>query len=110
MAYVKNQWKAKDTITSAKLNNMEDGIDVALNRAAIPGPAGPQGERGETGLAGPQGEKGEKGDTGETGQAGMEGKSVTVVTFVKNTEGQITGGTASLSDGSAVTITVTEEG
>lgn len=107
MAYVKNQWKAKDTITSAKLNNMEDGIDGALNRAAIPGPAGPQGERGETGLAGPQGEKG---GTGEAGQAGMEGKSVTVVTFVKNTEGQITGGTASLSDGSAVTITVTEEG
>lgn len=31
MSYIKNTWKAGDTVTSAKLNNIEDGIAAANN-------------------------------------------------------------------------------
>lgn len=47
------------------------------------------------------GEKGDKGDTGETGA------HVTAIEL-ETTEGAITGGTATLSDGTTVEITVTE--
>lgn len=40
------------------------------------------------------------------GEDGADGKSVTAIAFTK-TEGEITGGTATLSDGSTITITVT---
>ena len=35
MSYTKNTWKAGDTITSAKLNNMEDGIAAAGGGGAL---------------------------------------------------------------------------
>lgn len=44
---------------------------------------------------------------GEDGQDGADGLSVTAIAFTK-TEGEITGGTATLSDGSTIAITVTE--
>lgn len=44
---------------------------------------------------------------GEDGQDGADGASVTAIAFTK-TEGEITGGTATLSDGSTIDITVTE--
>lgn len=46
------------------------------------------------------GEKGDKGDTGETGA------SVTAIEL-ETTEGAVTGGTATLSDGTEIEITVT---
>lgn len=62
--------------------------------------------------------KGEKGDTGATGANGQDGaagangadgKSITAITLTKDSTGAITGGTATLSDQSQITITVTTE-
>lgn len=52
------------------------------------------------------GAKGDKGDTGATGETGAAGASVTAITLT-TTEGSVTGGTATLSNGTSVTITVT---
>lgn len=67
------------------------------------------------GTQGPKGDKGDKGDTGAqgatgaTGPAGADGKSVTAIELTTNAEGAITGGTATLSDKSTISITVTQE-
>lgn len=61
------------------------------------------------GTQGPKGDKGDKGDTGATGPAGTDGKSVTAIELTTNAEGAITGGTATLSDKSAIPITVTQK-
>lgn len=92
----------------------------------LQGPAGPQGEKGDTGATGPKGDKGDRGDTGETGPqgpageqgpqgiqgvqgpAGADGKSITAIELTTNAEGAVTGGTATLSDGSSVPITVNQ--
>jgi len=50
--------------------------------------------------------KGAKGDTGAAGTHGADGASVTAISFIE-TEGAITGGTATMSDGSTIPITVT---
>lgn len=85
---------------------------------AASGTQGPKGEKGDTGPQGPKGDKGDKGDTGETGPqgatgatgpAGADGKSVTAITLTTDAEGNITGGTATLSDESTIKITVTTE-
>ena len=85
---------------------------------AASGIQGPKGEKGDTGPQGPKGDKGGKGDTGETGPqgatgaigpAGADGKSVTAITLTTDTEGNITGGTATLSDESTIKIIVTTE-
>lgn len=52
-------------------------------------------------------EKGDTGEKGETGETGATGASVTAIEL-ETTEGAVTGGTATLSDGSTITITVTE--
>lgn len=49
----------------------------------------------------------EKGDTGDKGDTGAAGASVTAIEL-ETTEGAVTGGTATLSDGTEITITVTE--
>lgn len=67
------------------------------------GPAGPQGEKGDTGDVGPQGPAG---DTGLQGPKGENGLSITAITLTKSAEGVITGGTATMSDGSSINITV----
>ena len=88
------------------------------------GPAGPQGEVGPKGNKGDKGDKGDigpqgpagqdgaqgaKGATGATGPAGADGKSITAIELITNTEGAVTGGTATLSDESTINITVTQE-
>ena len=87
------------------------------------GPKGDKGDKGDTGTQGIQGEKGEKGDKGDTGPqgpagqtgatgpqgpAGENGASVTAIEFTSDAEGNITGGTATLSDKSTIEITVTK--
>ena len=68
---------------------------------------GPKGDPGETGPIGP---KGDKGDTGPKGAAGADGKSITAITLTTNEGGQVTGGTATLSDQSTIEITVSQAG
>lgn len=43
MAYIKNTWKKGDTITSAKLNNIEKGIEDANTMQGIKGDKGDKG-------------------------------------------------------------------
>lgn len=86
------------------------------------GPAGPKGDTGEAGPAGAAGPKGEKGDTGltgpkgdpgakgATGAPGADGKSITAIELRTNEGGQVTGGTATLSDHSTIEITVSQAG
>lgn len=74
---------------------------------------GPKGDSGETGPAGAVGPKGDKGDTGAkgaTGANGADGKSITAITLTTNEGGQVTGGTATLSDQSTIEITVSQAG
>lgn len=71
------------------------------------GPAGPKGEKGDTGLTGPKGDQGER---GATGAAGTDGKSITAIELRTNEGGQVTGGTATLSDHSTIEITVSQAG
>ena len=59
--------------------------------------------------AGNPGETGEKGDTGATGAKGADDASVTTIVLNTDAGGAITGGTATLSDGTSVEITVTTE-
>ena len=93
------------------------------------GPQGPQGLQGPVGPQGPKGDKGDKGDTGPqgpkgdtgaqgpagqngaqgaTGPAGVDGKSVTAIELTTDAEGNVIGGTATLSDESTIEITVTK--
>ena len=80
------------------------------------GPAGPAGEKGATGAAGAKGDKGEtgaqgpKGDAGAPGAKGDKGETgatVTAINLVKDASGVIISGSATLSDGSSVAITIT---
>ena len=69
-----------------------------------------KGEPGATGPAGADGAPGAKGDPGEpgaTGATGAAGASVTAIWLYKDESGDITGGKATLSDASEITITVT---
>ena len=136
MAYTKTTWNTGDVITAEKLNNLEQGVEDA---AAGPGTPGADGVTpvitatasvdGNTGtpsvevtksgsdeapvfafafknLKGATGVAGAKGDTGATG---ADGKSITAIELTKDSSGNITGGTATMSDMSTIKITVTEE-
>lgn len=74
------------------------------------GPAGPKGEKGEAGTPGVAGPKGDKGDPGVAGANGADGKSITAIELRTNEGGQVTGGTATLSDHSTIEITVSQAG
>lgn len=50
---------------------------------------------------------GSKGSTGATGAKGADGASVKAIAFTKDADGNIVGGTATLSDSSTIAITVT---
>lgn len=71
------------------------------------GPKGDQGEAGTPGVAGP---KGDKGDPGVAGANGADGKSIKAIVLRTNEGGQVTGGTATLSDESTIEITVSQAG
>ena len=71
---------------------------------AFTGLKGAKGDKGDAGAAGANGADGKDGATGATGPAGA---SITAIEFVKDTDGNITGGTATLSDNSTITITIT---
>ena len=58
-------------------------------------------------LKGEPGAAGAKGEPGATGATGATGASVTAIELYKDESGAITGGKATLSDASEVTITVT---
>lgn len=122
MPYTKTTWNAGDTITAAKLNNMEAGIknsDSAISAKLdkpeadgtqgqilslgadnklvyIDKPAngtqGVKGDKGDKGDTGAQGPQGEKGDTGEQGPAGAKGDTGAKITSIELT---ITGSTIS---------------
>lgn len=71
------------------------------------GPAGEKGEAGPAGPAGPVGPTGAAGAAGAAGAKGDAGASVTEIKLVKDASGAITSGTATLSDGTSVWITIT---
>ena len=58
-------------------------------------------------LKGEPGAAGAKGEPGATGATGATGASVTAIELYKDESGAITGGKATLSDTSEITITVT---
>ena len=58
-------------------------------------------------LKGEPGAAGAKGEPGATGATGATGASVTEIELYKDESGAITGGKATLSDASEITITVT---
>ena len=78
-----------------------------------------RGEKGATGSQGAKGEKGDKGDTGAAGKDGANGSngtngkdgadgvSITAISFTKDTNGEIIGGTATLSDNTEIEIGIT---
>lgn len=123
MAYTPTVWSNGDVITADKLNKLENGV---ANEQV--GPAGPAGSAATvtvgsvtTGDAGTDASvtnsgtenaavldfvipKGAKGDTGATGAAGASIKAIALYT---NETGGVTGGKATLTDDSEITITVT---
>lgn len=71
---------------------------------------GPKGDKGEAGTPGVAGPKGDKGDPGVAGPKGADGKSIKAIVLRTNEGGQVTGGTATLSDESTIEITVSQAG
>ena len=128
MAYTPTVWKNGDVITAELLNHLETGVQ---NEQVGPeGPAGPTGAAAGFGtpaveitatgddtakvfafafsnLKGEPGAAGAKGEPGATGATGATGASVTAIELYKDESGAITGGKATLSDASEITITVT---
>ena len=128
MAYTPTNWNTGDIITAEKLNKLEAGVENEQVGPQGPkgdtgetGPQGPKGDTGETGPQGPKGDTGEtgpqgpKGDTGaagakgDTGAQGPAGASVTAIVLTTDAEGKVTGGTATMSSGDPITITVTQQ-
>lgn len=130
MAYTPTVWKNGDVITAELLNHLETGVQ---NEQVGPeGPAGPTGAAAGFGtptatvdanVGTPAVEitatgddtakvfafafSNLKGEPGATGATGVTGASVTAIELYKDESGAITGGKATLSDASEITITVT---
>lgn len=127
MAYTPTVWKNGDVITAELLNHLETGVQ---NEQVGPeGPAGPTGAAAGFGtptatvdanVGTPAVEITATGDDtakvfafafsnlkGEPGATGATGASVTAIELYKDESGAITGGKATLSDASEITITVT---
>ena len=68
---------------------------------------GAKGDQGSAGTPGAKGDKGDPGVKGDKGETGAAGASVTAIALVKDSSGVITGGTATLSNGNTINITVT---
>jgi len=69
--------------------------------------AGPTGPAGPIGPAGADGAVGPTGATGATGPTGPAGAVITAIELTTDAAGAVTGGTATLSNGDTLTITVT---
>lgn len=137
MAYTPTNWNTGDVITAEKLNKLEQGVQN--EQVGPQGAKGDKGEDGTTidavtvtvdsntgtpsatgsisgttltldfkNLKGAKGDTGAAGAKGDAGAAGTDGKSITAIKLT-TTEGAVTGGEATLSDGSKITITVSEE-
>lgn len=129
MAYTPTVWANGDVITADKLNKLENGV---ANEQV--GPAGPAGSAATvtvgsvtTGEAGteatvtnsgtesaaildfviPKGAAGTNGTDGAPGAAGADGASIKAIELYTNEAGGVTGGKATLTDNSEITITVT---
>ena len=76
--------------------------------AGVTGAAGADGTTGPTGADGAMGPTGPTGADGVTGPTGARGTSITAITLTLDTgTGAITGGTATLDDGTTTPIAVT---
>lgn len=104
MAYTPTNWNTGDIITADLLNKLEQGVQ---NEQV--GPQGPKGDTGETGPQGPKGDTGAAGAKGDTGAQGPAGASVTAIALTTDAEGKVAGGTATMSAGGPITITVTQQ-
>lgn len=70
---------------------------------------GAKGDTGAAGAAGAKGDTGAAGAKGDKGDAGAAGASVTAITLYTDAEGRVTSGTATMSAGEPITITVTQQ-
>lgn len=104
---VKNGSKGATGAAGAKGDQGPAGPQGPKGDAGAAGAAGAKGDTGEAGPQGPVGPTGPKGAAGAAGAKGETGAHVTGITLTKDSTGAITGGTASLSDGTSVPITVT---
>lgn len=98
------------TMTQESFASLVDFLQEQKGPKGDPGETGPKGDKGETGAIGPAGPKGDQGDQGVPGANGADGKSITAITLRTNEGGQVTGGTATLSDHSTIEITVSQAG
>lgn len=110
---IKALFAAGKTMTQESFASLVDFLQEQKGPKGDPGetgpigPAGPAGPKGDTGEAGPAGAKG---DQGVPGANGADGKSITAIELRTNEGGQVTGGTATLSDHSTIEITVSQAG
>ena len=136
MAYTPTVWKNGDVITAELLNHLETGVqNEQVGPEGPAGPTGaaagfgtptatvdanvgtPAVEITATGddtakvfafaFSNLKGEPGAAGAKGEPGATGATGATVTAIELYKDESGAITGGKATLSDASEITITVT---
>lgn len=94
---------ATGSISGTTLTLAFKNLKGAKGDTGAAGAAGAKGDKGDTGAAGATGAKGDKGDTGAAGA------SVTAITLTTDAEGKVTGGTATMSAGEPITITVTQQ-
>lgn len=116
---IKALFAAGKTMTQESFASLVDFLQEQKGPKGDPGeigpigPAGPKGDQGEAGtpgVAGPKGDKGDPGDQGVPGANGADGKSIKAIVLRTNEGGQVTGGTATLSDESTIEITVSQTG
>lgn len=86
--------------------NTGDEAAFILSLKGAKGDTGATGAKGDKGDTGATGSAGAKGDKGETGAAGKDGASITSITLTKDEDGNITGGTATLTDDTVVNIII----
>lgn len=107
---IKALFAAGKTMTQESFASLVDFLQEQKGPKGDPGETGPTGPAGAIGPIGPAGPKGDQGDQGVPGANGADGKSITAIVLRTNEGGQVTGGTATLSDQSTIEITVSQAG
>lgn len=97
MAYTPTVWANGDVITADKLNKLENGV---ANEQV--GPAGPAGSAATVTVGSVA-----TGEAGTPGTPGAAGASIKAIELYTNETGGVSGGKATLTDNSEITITVT---